>query len=154
MDKMDFIGKGKRLRLRSRLEFEDQQEARDMGLWQWSELAELLPMTCGDPQGTHSPCHKHKECAFCKVREDDKSANPLVLQTLGWEYIPQGVKALINLQEEKHWLVESPRETMQNLFIHSLEGNFSKSDKACLQNWGFILLRQDQSTFIKGNLAH
>ena len=124
-----------------------------MGLWQWSELSELMAKTCGGPQGAQVPCRNPKECAYCKVKEDDRSGNPLLEESSGWQYIPQGLLALIKLQEEKHWLVESPRETMQNLFNHSLEGNFSKSDKMCLQNWGFVLLKQDQSTFIRGNLA-
>ena len=150
---MAYIRKGKRFRLKSRLEFADEQEAKDMGLWQWSELAELFAKSCGQPQGTHELCYQTKECAFCRVREDDANSNPLWQDTHGWEWIPQGLQALINLQEEKQWLVESPRETMQNLFNHTLEGSFSKSDKSRLQNWGFILLRQENATFIKSNLT-
>ena len=49
-----------------------------------------------------------------------------MMETLGWKTIPQGVRALIKLQEEHNWLVESPRETMQNLFNHCRRGTSAK----------------------------
>ena len=146
---MDYICKGKRLGLKRLLVFKDLQEAQDMGLMPWSELSEILLKTCGDPQGTHTPCRNSKECSFCKTREDDRSYNPLVMETLGWRTIPQGINGLIKLQEEHNWLVENPIQSMQNLFNHCAEGNYSKSDKSCLQNWGFILCKPEQATHIR-----
>ena len=148
---MDYICKGKRLGLKRMLVLKDQQEARDMGLWHWSELSEVLPNTCGRPQGTHTLCRNIKECSLCKTREDDRTYNPLEMETFGWKTIPQGVRGLLQLQEEHNWLVESPTETMQNLFNHCAAGNFSKGDKSCLQNWGYVMCKQEQTTLIRSN---
>ena len=66
-----------------------------------------------------------------------------------WKPIAQGLHALIRLQEECAWLVESPTQTMQNLFNLSAEGRLSKGDKAALQNWGYVLYRPEHATAIR-----
>mgnify|MGYP006954594118 FL=1 len=65
----------------------------------------------------------------------------------------KGLHALIRLQEECAWHVESPTQTMQNLFNLSAEGRLSKADKATLQNWGYVLYRPEHAKAIRSNPA-
>jgi len=150
---MDFVCKNKRLRLKFNLVFKDMQETQEMGYTPWEELVNILPKPCGDPQGKHCFCRDVKACSLCKLKEDDRKYNPQLVEAYAWKPISQGLHALIRLQEECSWLVDSPTQTMQNLFNLSAEGRFSKADKATLQNWGYVLYRPEHAKAIRSNPA-
>ena len=109
---MDFVCKNKRLRLRFNLVFKDMQEAQDMGFTPWEELVKILPKPCGGPQGKQTYCRDAKMCALCKLKEDDRKCNPQLVEAFAWKPISQEILALIKLQEEFTWLVDSPTQTM------------------------------------------
>ena len=150
---MEFVCKNKRLRLKHNLAFKDLQEAQEMGFIPWEDLAKVLNKCCGSPEGKHALCRDTKVCALCKVKEDDRKYNPQLVEAFAWKPITQGVLALIKLQDEVNWLVDSPTETMQNLFNLSAEGRFSKSDKAALQNWGYVLYRPEHASVLRSRPA-
>ena len=123
------------------LAFADEEEARRYGFLTWENLYNTLEFTCKPAPHDGGGCHHHKSCAYCKVKADDRSYNPLLLlniEDLG--IIRRALLDLTNQQTSENWAVPDRQATLQNLMRLIGNNYLLPSTRPFLKNWGYMIV--------------
>lgn len=109
------------------------EQAHQHYFYDWDTIARLLG-SCRRPgeDAKGQACGRAKLCTYCKLQADLEYSPA----TSKKQEVSQGLKAMINLQQQYRWITDNHHQTLKNLFDHYASQELPPADRKKLKNWG------------------